>query len=833
MNKSHILAVALSIILLSSSANADFALGYGTGINAATHSDSYNTVRVAMRTIDTSGLSGDQHDDDPDNMWYSGTLSNPPEGEPWVKYEFDTTYTMSRLWIWNFNQVLGGDDFGLRYGLNHTKIEYSIDDAVWTTLMDDSNDYFVLEKASGSSAYEPNSTNKLDLNGIIAKYIRISPTGGPGVGNFDTTEYLERYGLSEVRFYADSVWVDYRATDPTPGNLTVVTDPNITLEWTPGITAITQDLYFGTDPCSLTKIEDDLGSGVNSYALGYLDNDTYYWRIDTFDGSTEIEGALWGFEVAAKAANPSPENGFETGTEPIYLSWTPADGAVTQEVYFGTDVVPIEKVATGDTGMDFYCTGELDDQTTYYWRVDTITEDSQVRTGDVWSISTKYRLSYVPSVGGGLGIIAVDANVGSSGNPGYQAVNGSGVEINSDVHVSGAAENRWYYRYPPQDANAPITIHFDHGYKLNEMWIWNQTSNQALRKVKIEHSMNGVNWTTLTNPDPCSTSGDPNLFIFAKGESSGLPSNLENDCVVDFNGVRAKHVRLTAWGGIGEGNYETTTSYGYQLYELRFYCETPVLYCDKDENNKVDLIDYALIADEFGEDAYSETPSLAIDDFESYDPCDDPLVGGWKLAPWALRECPDGTALSISTDIAHSGSQSLKIEYDGSLADGLAYHSVLYNFGGGSTPNMDLSDYEYLEWWQYNAPGNDDVKYRTLWFGEWVTSDPYNEYGSIAPDIYWTNPKTWSEQVVKPAGEWFRMRISLSSISEDLINCDAFVIKCDTTEDGYTGTGTIYYDDVKFVSPHCEYEVAGDVTGDCRVDMSDIAVIAEEWLLEN
>lgn len=832
--------LALGFVFISGTAQAEIQLGYGTGINAADSSHQYNTIRKALRTVDKSGLSGDQHNTDPDAMWYSGTLSNPAENEPWIMYTFDTTYVLTRMWVWNFNQVIGTDPFGTKYGLNHIRIEYSIDSGLWETLIDpNDNGYFVLEKAPGANGYEPSTSDKIDLGNIIAKYIRITPVGGPGVGNFDTSEYLERYGLSEVRFYADSEWINPNAKDPTPANVSTIDDPNIILMWTPGPGAVTQDVYFGTSQGSMSLIENDIPASTNSIPLGVLSNGNYYWRVDKFDGSTTLQGDLWTFELAVKASVPSPANEFEVGTGPIRLSWTPPAGAASQKLYIGEDLGSMVLVAEGDADMSFYYTEKLKDKTTYYWRVDIITEDESVAIGDTWNFSTKFRLSWIASLGEGRGIASVDASVGNGGNPGHQALDGSGMVINDDVHVAATAENRWYYRLPPPTENALFTVHFDQGYKLNEMWIWNHTGPQALKKVNVEHSMDGKNWTSLINPDPASTSGDPNLFVFEMGQSSGLPSNLENDYVIDFNGVRAKHVRLIARGGIGEGNYETSTSYGYMLHELRFYCKTPVLYCDKNYSNDVDLTDFAVLAGDWQEDMYSEAPSLMIDDFESYnvdpDPNfnDDPADGGWVLAPWAHRECPDGTTLSISDNVAHSGSQSLRIDYDGSEASGLAYHSILYNFGGGSTPNMDLRDYAYLEWWQYNAPGNDDVKYRVLWFGEWISSDPDYMYAAIAPDMYWTDPKTWSEQVVAPAGEWFLVRLDLSGVSDSLLNCDAFVIKCDTTDPGYTGVGTIYYDDVKFVSPHCTGEIAGDVTGDCRVNMLDLVTFAEEWLLTN
>ncbi|MHC4657506.1 MAG: hypothetical protein ACYS91_21195 [Planctomycetota bacterium] len=101
-----------------------------------------------------------------------------------------------------------------------------------------------------------------------------------------------------------------------------------------------------------------------------------------------------------------------------------------------------------------------------------------------------------------------------------------------------------------------IEFQFDKVYKLHELWVWN--SNEFLepmvgfgfKDVTIEYSVNGTDYTTL---------GTTAEFARAPG-TSGYAHNT----TIDFGGVGAKHVRLTAnsnWGGI-------LNQYG--LSEVRF-----------------------------------------------------------------------------------------------------------------------------------------------------------------------------------------------------------------------------------------------------------------------
>jgi hypothetical protein len=79
----------------------------------------------------------------------------------------------------------------------------------------------------------------------------------------------------------------------------------------------------------------------------------------------------------------------------MVLSWTPADNAVSHELYFGTDVDAVKNAITTSPeyigpkalGAESYDPGKLAWDSSYAWRVDEVYPDSTVK-GLVWTFTT-------------------------------------------------------------------------------------------------------------------------------------------------------------------------------------------------------------------------------------------------------------------------------------------------------------------------------------------------------------------------------------------------------------------------------------------------------------
>ena len=86
-----------------------------------------------------------------------------------------------------------------------------------------------------------------------------------------------------------------------------------------------------------------------------------------------------------QASNPEPRNGTADVSGNPLLSWTLAEGDVqTHKIYFGTNDPP---PFYAETTADMYRTGPLKTGKTYFWRIDTVTDEGTVK-GKVWQFTT-------------------------------------------------------------------------------------------------------------------------------------------------------------------------------------------------------------------------------------------------------------------------------------------------------------------------------------------------------------------------------------------------------------------------------------------------------------
>ena len=123
-----------------------------------------------------------------------------------------------------------------------------------------------------------------------------------------------------------------------------------------------------------------------------------------------------GFPTWPKADKPSPADGAMIEEASVTLSWRAGQGAVSHDVYLGTtaDLGPDQLVSPQQTDTQHMAFGISPDQT-YYWRIDEITEDGTVTTGDVWSIWTPPGSAYAPSPADGMINMDTETDISWSG----------------------------------------------------------------------------------------------------------------------------------------------------------------------------------------------------------------------------------------------------------------------------------------------------------------------------------------------------------------------------------------------------------------------------------
>ncbi|MGQ7944668.1 T9SS type A sorting domain-containing protein [Flavobacterium sp. WC2509] len=99
--------------------------------------------------------------------------------------------------------------------------------------------------------------------------------------------------------------------------------------------------------------------------------------------------------IALKATTPLPQHNDEhvqLNSGGKLISWTPSTTTVSQNIYFGTDVVSVQSATTASPqykgnqpkANSSYQTNGLYTGTTYYWRVDEVLANNDVVKGDVW-----------------------------------------------------------------------------------------------------------------------------------------------------------------------------------------------------------------------------------------------------------------------------------------------------------------------------------------------------------------------------------------------------------------------------------------------------------------
>lgn len=281
----------------------------------ATASSSNSDVMGPEKTIDGSGLNElDQHSTTATDMWLSA--AGPA---PWIQYEFDKTYKLDQLIVWNSNQLI--ESF-LGFGARDVTIEYSVDGATWAAL----EGPIVFNQATGRDNYEANTF--VDFGGVQAKFVRITINAGYGM--------IPQWGLSEVRF----LYIPTRAREPKPADGSTASSANVTLAWRSGREAALSEVYLGTDAANLPQ----LGTTTeNSLAVNALDYSTaYFWSVTEVNNAEAVSayvGPIWSF-VTPDFGVVDDFDQYNDNCERIFFAWLDGLGHSGGEDIDDCDVAP-------------------------------------------------------------------------------------------------------------------------------------------------------------------------------------------------------------------------------------------------------------------------------------------------------------------------------------------------------------------------------------------------------------------------------------------------------------------------------------------------------------
>ncbi len=181
------------------------------------------------------------------------------------------------------------------------------------------------------------------------------------------------------------------AYDPIPANGAESVALDVELSWTEGFGAKLHTVYFGDNFDDVNNATDGPVQGTATYTPGTLEMaKTYYWRADEFDLIETYKGDVWSFTTVGAVGDPAPANGDVDVTQTPTLTWMPGVFTDTHEIYFGADAASLELKGSGNLGGESFEPGQLEWNTTYYWRIDEVNNANADSpwTGPLWSFTT-------------------------------------------------------------------------------------------------------------------------------------------------------------------------------------------------------------------------------------------------------------------------------------------------------------------------------------------------------------------------------------------------------------------------------------------------------------
>jgi hypothetical protein len=186
---------------------------------------------------------------------------------------------------------------------------------------------------------------------------------------------------------------------PDPADTAEAVRVNTNLAWTAGFGAKLHTVYFADNLDDVNTAEGGLPQGKTTYDPGELRMaETYYWRVDEFDGNETYRGDIWSFITEGAVADPQPEKGAVGITQTPTLTWSPGVFGASHQIYFGTDAQAVKNAdaaspqykGSGDRGSESFDPGQLEWNTSYYWRIDEVNDanPNSPWTGPLWSFTT-------------------------------------------------------------------------------------------------------------------------------------------------------------------------------------------------------------------------------------------------------------------------------------------------------------------------------------------------------------------------------------------------------------------------------------------------------------
>jgi len=636
---------------------------------------------------------------------------------------------------------------------------------------------------------------------------------------------------------------------PNPENGATSVEPDVILQWQAGVDAVSHDVYFGTNFDDVNNATSSSHPNVD-YAnvampltefdpLGASDlafNTTYYWRVDAVGTSQTWKGSVWQFTTRGPIFDPylrvwypfDEPNGFVAvdysgrgyngavdGPEGL---WDPTGGQFGGCRIFNDDDGDARTVVDVPPAVLETLNGKV---SISVWLKDASYPDED----DNWVCAA--------GAGGETGPYQLQVAVvrGDSGNAYFRAGNDSNdvIEWNFDGVDPGTIEGWHHWVFIKDESQDKMEMWYDVRLVAAKTGVDNTLANVKNTPFKVGAAPFSDNYDFVGKMDDFRVYDKALTFkelasLFRGGDVAlawaPTPPDLAKDVVRDVNlvwrpGDYAVQHDVYFGTNFDDVNDADTSSNVYKgRYEATTYDPGPL------ELNTT----YYWRIDEVSDPCiwkgnvwrFTVANYLVVDDFESYG------SQAEFLSNWGYLNSPAHLiTLGLPPYPAHTGTQSLYY----------TYLNYLVPYYAEAARTLDPAQ----DWTEAG------VKILTLFFSGWPTNSTAETMFCRIEDSssnlsarvnYGDQPGEDMSDV--QLEEWQEWNIPLSSFSGvDLTSVSKLRIGFGPESPSSPGgMGQVFFDDIRLYPPRCvpAYGPPYDFSGNCVVDMADVAIMAEQWL---
>jgi len=598
----------------------------------------------------------------------------------------------------------------------------------------------------------------------------------------------------------------------------------------------------------------NLSAGKHAITVTYFNKTGGYGLVVSYAGpgisKTMIPHSILSLS-SDQTSLPLPAHESRGVGEEVVLQWQPPTSApgATYDIYFGTDPDftsgPVETNYSGTT----YPVADVAEGTTYYWRTDV---SDPPATGNRWNFTTH------PAP---LMLFRFEGDPNDSSGNGHHGVflNGAKIVVD-DIRGNVLSLDGWddFMGLVNPKTAADLGIGGNHA-KSMATWVNTRSFNDGGIFDVGAHS-NGQEFClrTLNAADNLWRiqyyGGSYDIDFITDSKDRWVHFALVHDGAATrmyVNGILIKEApRVLNTSGndtFRVGQYGNTCFHGLiDDFSLWDYALSQEEVCrlmpagDLDTDGDVDVLDLKTLTEDWLVD--NTTPVLApltLDDMEDYQP-GGPFPVPSLLFSWDvyLKDCLSSKAtLSVilgEPNAPPAGDQALRIVFDYPVScDGNDDWLMAGSFLDAYT---DLSQYDELRFWKRNhGTGHEDIRWEINLGSNYPSGTIVDEHlvCRIGPFSSTEDPNEWQEVVVDLRnGTNVNWENPYGSIEDVQYIHGILVTAISNTGAGVSGSITVDVDDFRLLdyTPGCSMNPAADLNGDCKLDLSDYAIQAANWL---